>query len=498
MDLRDYVRLLRVRRTLILACTLIGVAAAAVATLTATPIYRSTTKLFVSTGNASSAGEAFTSNQFAQQRVKTYQSILDSPLVTEAVVDELGLQISPIALAGKISASAPLDTVLVNVSVEDPSPVLAQRIANSVAANFIRAIPEIEKSDASGESIVKVTVVSPASLPGAPVSPRKTLNLALGLLAGLSAGIGAAVARETLDTSVKGVEELQDTFRLATLGVIPFDQETKQRPLVTQLPTNAARPEAFRQLRTNLQFVDVDARPRSIVITSAVPQEGKSTTAVNLALTLSQAGVPTILVEADLRRPKVGEYLGLEGAAGLTDVLIGRAPLDDVLQPWGDGRLKVLLSGPLPPNPAELLGSRHMAEMLATLEQRALVLIDAPPLLPVTDAAVLATEASGALVIVAARRTRREQLAQAMDALKGVGAHVFGAIITMAPARGPDSYRYGYGYGEGYTYVLDNGVRRRREKLAAPVAVEPRPPRPPRPPQPPAGVASPRLPGVSS
>ena len=154
-----------------------------------------------------------------------------------------------------------------------------------------------------------------------------------------------------------------------------------------------------------------------------------------------------VLIDGDLRRPSVAEYLGIEGAVGLTNVLVGQVPLEDALQPWGGtGRLRVLTSGMLPPNPSELLGSRQMSDLVEALEGQGLVLIDAPPLLPVTDAAVLAAEASGALIVVRAKSTRRDQLAHALDALKSVGAHVLGGVLNMVPTRGPDAETYGYGY----------------------------------------------------
>ena len=140
--------------------------------------------------------------------------------------------------------------------------------------------------------------------------------------------------------------------------------------------------------------------------------------------------------------------MGLEGAVGLTDVLVGRADLEDVLQPWADGGILLLPSGAIPPNPSELLGSQQMKDLLAELEQQVdLVLIDAPPLLPVTDAAVLATDVSGAIVVVRAGRTTRDQVGRAVEVLRGVDAHVYGVVLNMVPARGPASYGYGYGYG---------------------------------------------------
>jgi capsular exopolysaccharide synthesis family protein len=256
------------------------------------------------------------------------------------------------------------------------------------------------------------------------------------------------VLRETLDTSVKDPEQLARELDLPTLGAIAYDSDAPKRPLIVHVDPKSSRAESFRQLRTNLQFVDIDEAPRSIIFTSSIPEEGKTTTTVNLAIALAQSGVRVLLVEGDLRRPKMADYLGIEGAVGLTNVLIGRVSLADAIQPWGpDALLHVLSSGPSPPNPSELLGSQGMAELLRELEHNYdLVLIDAPPLLPVTDAAVLAALASGAVLVTRYGHTKREQLARAVEALRAVGVAVYGAVLTMTPTRGPDSYYYGYGY----------------------------------------------------
>lgn len=445
MEIRDYLRILRGRWRLIACCVLVGVLAAAFATFTAPKIYQARAQLFVSTqgGDLSVLSQG---SYFAQERVKSYVEIINSPMVTEPVADELGGTLTPQDVSGAISASAPLDTVLIDVMAQDTSAPQAQRIVNAVAEQFTQVVGELETS-ARGTSLVKVSVVRPAELPGAPVSPRPKLNLALGLLVGLASGVAAAVLRETLDTSVRTEEHVQSALHLPTLGSIAFDAEAPKRPLIVHADPHSPRAEAIRQLRTNLQFVDVDRPPRSLVITSALPQEGKSTTTCNLAIALAQAGLRVVLVEADLRRPRLAEYLGLVGAVGLTDVLAGRAELDDVLQPWGDGQLVVLPSGPTPPNPSELLGSQQMQDLLNDLESRAdLVLLDAPPLLPVTDASVLGTLASGVIVVVRHGRTRREQARRAVELLRAVDAHVYGAVLTMTPASGPGAYAYGYNY----------------------------------------------------
>jgi receptor protein-tyrosine kinase len=203
--------------------------------------------------------------------------------------------------------------------------------------------------------------------------------------------------------------------------------------------------EAFRAIRTNLRFLDVDNPPRVIVVGSAVPGEGKSTLAVNLSAALAQSGSRVALVEADLRRPRVARYLGLVEGSGLSNVLSGTATVDDVLQTWRDPRLQVLAAGPMPPNPSEMLGSTQMRILLASLrETYDYVVVDSPPLLPVTDGAVLSALSDGCLITARHGTTRRAQLTEAMTVLDRVDAKLLGVVLNGVPSA---ALAYGYGYG---------------------------------------------------
>ncbi|MFP5333808.1 MAG: polysaccharide biosynthesis tyrosine autokinase [Actinomycetes bacterium] len=448
MELRDYIRVLRKRWRFIVLLAVLAVAGAVAASLLATPQYEARTQLFVSTQASGSAGELLQGSNFTQQRVKSYATIMNTPAVLQPVIDDLDLDVTPAQLAQQVSAEAPLDTVLINVSVRDESPEQAAAIANAVGAAFAElAAGQLEEPGADGRSPVRISTVDPADPPSAPVSPDLRLNLALGLLVGLALGIGAAVLRETLDTSVRGEDDVRQVTDASVLGGIAWDEEAPSRPLIVQASPQSTRSEAFRQLRTNLQFVDVANHPRSIVVTSSVPGEGKSTTVANLAITMAAAGTRVCLVEADLRRPKVTDYMGVDRSVGLTTVLIGQADLDDVLQPWGRNELYLLPSGQVPPNPSELLGSAAMDKLLRRLEDTFdVVIIDAPPLLPVTDAAVLAKLADGAVVIVGSQKVNRDQLGKALSNLETVGARVLGVVLNLLPTKGPDAYSY-YSYG---------------------------------------------------
>jgi non-specific protein-tyrosine kinase len=457
VDLHDFVRVLRRRWRVAGLFVLLGVLVAGAATALATPVYEAPTQVFVSLreGGSSTGSTAYQGNLFSQERVKSYARIADSPAVTGPVIERLGLTATPEQLAGKITAGAPPDTVLVDITVSATSPERARRLAAAVAAQFATVVGDLERPAPGAATPVTVTVVRPATLPTEPVSPRVGVNLGLGLLIGLAFGIGVAVLREALDTTVKTVADLQALTGNSPLGVIGYDALAQTAPLVSQLGSRAGRGEAFRTLRTNLRYVDVDSPPRVVVVTSSVAAEGKSTTACNLAIALAGVGTSVVLVEGDLRRPRIADYMGLEGAVGLTDVLIGRARLDDVLQPWGNTRLSVLASGALPPNPSELLSSAQMTELIGALRERAeMIVVDAPPLLPVTDAAVVARECDGAILVVRHGRTTREEVTRSLDALDSVGARVLGSVFSMVPTSGPGSYGYGYHQG-GYSSRTD-------------------------------------------
>ena len=456
MELREYIRILRRSWILILLALLLGIGAAAGYSLVQTPEYRASAKVFVSTQSAGTVSDLSQGNSFTQQAVKSYADVVSTPVVLEPVIAQLGLDETAESLAPRVSASAAADTVIIEIAAQDQQAETAAVIANAVAKSFSDVVAQLVPEDTGGQPQVKITTLQEARIPASPVSPRVPLNLALGALVGLALGIAVSVLRSTLDTRIRGERDLRLVTDAPVLGGIAFDPKAKDRPLIVQSDPRSPRAESFRSLRTNLQFLDFGGRARSFVITSAVESEGKSTTTANLAIALSDAGARVAVIDADLRRPKLASYLGLEGAVGLTDVLIGRAKLTDVLQPWGNRNMFVLPAGQIPPNPSELLGSRTMVTLLKDLEAEFdTVLIDAPPLLPVTDIAVLSKSAGGAILVVSSGRAHRGQVHAAIESLNSVGAEVLGVVLTMLPTKGPDAYGYGQ---YGYSYVRPEGA----------------------------------------
>ncbi len=467
MELRDYIQIVRRRWKLITACLLLTVAAAALITLRATPQYAATARLFVSTPQ-SNTSDAYQGGLFSEQRVASYADLITGENLAQRVVDRLDLQESSAALAQQVASSVSPETVILEVTVTDPSPQRAQVLATAMAQEFTQFVQELETAPGKQVSTIKATIVDSPERPTTPVSPQPVRNLGLAAVLGLLLGVGLAVLRETLDRTIKSPQDLSDATGTALLGTVQYDARAAKKPLVTALESHAPRVEAFRMLRTNLQFVDVDKRSKVFVVTSAVPAEGKSTTAINLAVTLAQASQQVLLVEGDLRRPRISTYLRLEPTVGLTTVLIGRVGVEEAIQPWGDDGLDVMTSGTVPPNPAELLQSQAMESVITKLrDSYDVIVIDAPPLLPVTDAALLAAQSDGAILVVRHGKTTKEQSALAAERLHNVDAKILGCVLNMTPDQGADRYNYGYGYGYGYAPTPPPRESRRSRKWRA-------------------------------
>lgn len=442
VEFQDYLSIIRKRWVSILLVAALVVAGVLAATMAATPIYQAHAQVYVSVRSAGTTADLLQGSSFTQRQVSSYAQLATTPRVLVPVIEHLDLPTTPDTLASSISASSPLDSSLIDIRVTSPDPRTASDVANSTAESLSGEVADLERPE-GGVSPVQISTVRVASPPESPSSPNLPRNLALGVLVGLALGFGVAVLRELLDTRVRTEADVHDVTDTSVIATVPLDDDATAHPLILQSSPHSHRAESLRRLRTNLQFLDVSGGPQMFVVTSALPGEGKSTTTINLAIALADAGSRVALVDGDLRRPSLGRYMGIEGTAGLTTVLIGRATLDDVVQPWGNGRLHVLPSGQVPPNPSELLGSRAMGELLTQLADRYdVVLIDTPPLLPVTDAAILARLTSGALLVAGADKLHRQQLRESIGALDAVGARILGIVLNRVERRQGDAYAY--------------------------------------------------------
>ena len=290
-----------------------------------------------------------------------------------------------------------------------------------------------------------ISVFEPASTPTWPISPNVAMTVLMAAAIGLILAVGGALLIEFLDDTVKSPDELQRTASLTTLGVISrvTDGDGKNKLVAVQEPQSHVT-EAYRALRTNIRISSVDEPIRTLIVTSPNSREGKSTTAANLGVVVAQAGNSVILVDADLRRAALHRFFSLPSKEGLTNALVqDELCVNGWLQETEVENLRVMTSGPLPPDPADLLSSKKMRHLIECLEQEAdLVIFDTPPTLPVSDAAVLALEADAVLLVVEAGRTRRGAVRRSMESLNRAGAHMLGAVLNRVHSKPPKGYYY--------------------------------------------------------
>lgn len=468
MTLDDLWKLTRRHAFSIVACVLAGLILAYGWMLLQPKEYTASAGGYVTAGGGQSIGESFSSQTLAQQKAKAYVTLFTNRNVTQAVIKNLGLDTTPQELATRISATVPTDGVTIDVSATGATPQEARDIADAVVKAAAREAKRMEEAGPSRQTIgadgktrtIKSTaqvVIEPsesAILPVAPSSPDPMRILPLGLILGLLVGYAVAYVRHRNDTVLRHVEDVEQISGSGVLGILPQSEDLGSEKGDARRVKAFHEREALRKLRTNLRFVDVDHQPRSIVVTSANQGEGKSTVASNLATVLAESGEQVVLIDADLRRSAVARALDVDGSVGLTQVLAGTIALADALQPTETPGLEVLVAGEVPPNPSELLGSHRMEALIAELSATKFVILDAPPLLPVTDATLLTRSADGAVLVVAAGKTPKEQLERAAASLRAVDAKVLGAILNQVSTRKVDRIRYGdveYGYTKSYS-----------------------------------------------
>ncbi|NQW91480.1 polysaccharide biosynthesis tyrosine autokinase [Curtobacterium sp. VKM Ac-2861] len=427
---------------IIAGATLIGAGASLVVTTITPPTYQSSTSYYVSVAGVTSAtaGEIAQGSTAAQQKIKSYMQLAASPRVLQGVIDELDLDTTPAALASQVTTSVDTGSVIIKIAVQDDSAKASATIAERIGKSLATVVQQIEPTGADRKPSVTLEEVTPASVPTSPIAPRKAADIALGLFGGLAVGAALALLRAAVDTRIRSGEDLD--VDVPVVGDIAFDTDAARQPLIIRDEVNSARSEAFRSLRTNIQFLRTSGAP-TIALTSARPSEGKTTTTANLGIALSKSGIRTVVIDADLRRPNVAALMNIEGAAGLTDLLVGRVELEDVLQDWGVDGLAVLPAGTVPPNPSELIGSEAMARVLAELASRFdVVLVDTPPVLAVTDSALVSTLVSTTLLVTAANQTKTSDVRLAIEALSRVGQQVAGVVLTKTKHKASRSAYY--------------------------------------------------------
>ncbi|WP_168165446.1 polysaccharide biosynthesis tyrosine autokinase, partial [Brachybacterium sp. HMSC06H03] len=456
MELQQYLTILKERWSTAAIAAVLVLAVVSTLTLTRTPTYTATNRVFVQTEAGGSVSERSSGVNFASQQIITYADLAKTPIVLDPVIEELGLDLTADELADRISTTIPEDTLIIDITASSVDPEVASAIANATSESLRTQVSALEaptqEAAATGTteegleavpSTVELTEISAAATPSSPASPNIPRDLALGVLLTLLAGLAAAVVRDFLDNRVRRPADIEALYDLPVIGSIPSVHSSQNVALIAAQKPSSVQAEAYRELRTNLHFMLTADRMNTLLVTSSLSGEGKSSTAINLAQVLAQAGGRVLLVDADLRRPSLATELGLERTVGLTTVLIGDVELDDVTQPLETAGLDVLTSGPIPPNPSELLGSEAMRSLLeAASEAYDYVVVDTAPLLAVTDAVALSRFVDGSLVVAQSDRVKKQQLGEALAKMDSVDARVLGVVVNNAPRDVRDVYTY--------------------------------------------------------
>lgn len=525
LELTDYLKVVRARWWVIVVCVAVVLGAAVYFSVSKTPLYKATAKIVRQQGSLEAAlfGSSFLQYQDPVRLTQTAAGLVTVEEVASLVKKDLGSSRSPSELSDMVTATPDSRSDLISISAESTAPREAADVANAFARDFIvyrqttdKSLLEVAKRvlEKQIESMSSVDVASErgrslaqrleelgiieeiqtggflvserATAPGSPFSPQPLRDAVLALVVGLVLGVGLAFLLEYLDRRIKDEQTLEKVFGMPVLATVPrvgggWRERRKGRSVLPIGFADKHSPliESFRTLRSNLQYFGVDTEIRTILVTSPLPREGKSTVSINLGLGLALSGARVIVLEADLRRPMLHAYLKLGNEVGMSNVLAGTHTFAEAMQLVRvddyvpeDGRRRMssgpeglllqknlycLTSGPLPPNPAELMGSAKMQELLQTAAGSAdYVIVDTPPLLLAADATTLSAHVDGVLLTARLFSTTRDEAHAARELLERVGARVIG-VVAFGGRLSQSYYRRGYyrgyrAYGHGYGY----------------------------------------------
>jgi non-specific protein-tyrosine kinase len=531
MELKNYAALIWRWAWLIILGVIVAGAAAFIVSKNTTPIYRSTSRLLIDQAPGAGSGNDYTQILVEQRLAQTYVELLNTTPVLEETIAQLDLPFTPNQLKGKVSVSAPQDTQIIVISVEDSNPERSALIANTLGDVFISQNEEREsmryadpittwqqRLDELGDEIEaleteingldeaasaqdKATLsrletnlkekqvqytdafnnlnelqieqaketsnliqIEPAKPSKAPIRPRTLTNTLLAAAVGGMIAVGIIFLIEYLDDTLKTPDQVLEDTDLTTLGAIAIIKSDQRKDgLITQQSPRDPISEAYRVVRTNLSFSAVDEELTSILVTSASPGEGKSTTAANLAVVMAQTGKRVVLVDADLRRPVQHKIFDLSNNMGLTTAILdNQTPVLQHVQETKIHNLHLLTSGPIPPNPAELLNSQRMGDVLNELNQAVdLIIFDTPPVLTVADASIIGPRTTGAMMVIETGKTRRGAFANGVERLARTGTHIFGVILNKVKL---DRSGYGYYYYYYSSYEYNSTTKKQRGK----------------------------------
>jgi capsular exopolysaccharide synthesis family protein len=435
----DFVTLTRRSWRTLLVAVVLGLAVMAGLSATTTPTYEAQSAGFIAGGN----NGVIAGSDEAVARANAYIPLISSQPVLDKIRHNPKVDSGGQPLAGRLSAAVVPGSTLIQVYASAASPAAAVALSNGALEALAAVIDDIETKGSPGNApSIRVVPLENAGEPTFPSSPNWKRNLVTGAAAGLVAGYLWVFLRRALDVRLRADDDVNQLIGTGLLGRVP--KLGKRRGGSRGIaPMDVLAQEAIRQVRTGLRFSSVDQEVQSIAVTSANQSEGKSTISAALAKAMAESGRPTLLVDGDLRRPSVTSMLGIDSAVGLSEVLSSQVAVADAIQGTSWPGLFALPSGRIPPNPSEMLGSETMRGLVKELSRDYCVIVDAPPLLPVTDAALISVIVDGVVLIAASGRTRKPELQAARRILEQVNARVLGVVLNLvSPREGESGYYY--------------------------------------------------------
>ncbi|MCL4499595.1 MAG: polysaccharide biosynthesis tyrosine autokinase [Chloroflexi bacterium] len=446
-DLSSYAQIILKHYKIILMGVVVCLIAAVAVTAKSPRVYEASATLLISDRRADTrnAVDSYNGVLVSERLAKVYSEVIAGKTITTQVSRRLNLPFAKVS--GQVTAATVQDTNLIKISATDNQPAQAYRIVKETVDVFANELSKTGKpSQGKGVSfgpLASADVVDPASIPVDPIKPNLYQNMALALLLGCSGSVGSVMVLELFDRSIKDSDDLARAMSIPMVGMIP----KSDRPGLEMVarPASAAS-EAYRSLRTSIQTINGTRPLRTVGVTSAGLGDGKTTVSANLAVALAQAGHQVILVSCDFRRPSLHKLFHLPNENGLSEVLTRKMTLEKSISHIDD-RIGVIVSGTIPPNPAELLGSQRMKAVVDDLKTIAeYVILDCPPVVPVTDAALVGSIVDGTLLIVRAGKTNRKAALRAKELLDGVGTWIPGVILNGAAVSSEYGYSYRYQY----------------------------------------------------
>jgi len=431
-----YVEIFLRRWPVLAVCIVASVIGAVAVTAVSAKQYEASSRVFIDVPVPQDVGQALQGFELSSQLLSSYTKIATSSTALGRISARVGGRLSPDQVRSRLTVSSVTGTLLIDVKARDSHPQVARDLADAGAATLQQMV---EQLDPTRQNPVDAKIIDPASLPTTPVRPRPRVNVLLGGLVGLFAGAGLVVALESLDRAVRTPAQAAVAFGAPVLATIPRDRRLQGAPVIPAERSTTPIGEAFRSLRTAIRHLDDDGL-RTLLVSSPVAGAGTTTVAANLATAIAAAGERAILIDADLRQPRLSTWFGLADRAGLTSVLLGEATLSDALH-WVGPRLSVLPSGPVPQNPAELVRSQRMVEVLVAASELAdVVVVDAPPVLTAADAAELGALADGVLLVVRSGATDAAAGPATVSVLAPVGGRIVGLALNDTRGRRPGPY----------------------------------------------------------